>query len=489
MPFHSATPPTSPDETIQISRNPFYQSAPHNSCQNKQIGFETSRIKSSLLPTPPRTKNASRLFAHSSRSEISASYPSSSPPTPPETERPSFSPNATRVSRSAHRPTMSFELAPALENGLCPPPEIVEFSRLVRSKRDTSSCVKPVSLDNPFLLTSSFTPPLYSPADSTASADSLPIASSSLDIPDYFTFSPSSSSRIFPDATRQQASSPPLIPLRTPPAESSQRPKRSMPTRERKQLVRNTDPKKGPIWDEANPFLKGIGMIMKNEDESESESGSENESDIGSKSSWLRRQRIGEAHEKQTIGYVFRGTKTTFANPHYNHSQPSPSVEHPITHPDYSPPSNPRPRLLFPVQTTPRRPTVSLSSRLQSMTRTSARPVFASYDDDDDDDNEGLLMATPRKSSTSAVPTNEQFRSPGGSKRIEAPRWSLSESTPRSERTNNTTLVDSADKGLDTCQKKDIGLQRKPSVSSVKRGSESIGIDILGSRNVKRLRC
>ncbi|KAJ9120185.1 hypothetical protein QFC22_003084 [Naganishia vaughanmartiniae] len=73
--------------------------------------------------------------------------------------------------------------------------------------------------------------------------------------------------------------------------------------------------------------------------------------------SWLRtdnarmQKREGE---KPTIDYVFRGQKTTFANPYYHHDpyHPPASSLLPPEHPEFSPAPVPAPRMLFPSQPT-----------------------------------------------------------------------------------------------------------------------------------------
>jgi hypothetical protein len=96
----------------------------------------------------------------------------------------------------------------------------------------------------------------------------------------------------------------------------------------------------GLVWDEPNnPFLDGMGLVGKGL--------------VGG----ARKQRVGEHHEKETITYVFRGVKTEFNNPYFDPSEHEPAARRrartpPITdprHPDYSPPVNPLPRLLFPA--------------------------------------------------------------------------------------------------------------------------------------------
>lgn len=100
----------------------------------------------------------------------------------------------------------------------------------------------------------------------------------------------------------------------------------------------NQSAKAGPAWDEPNnPFLDGMGLAAKGL--------------VGG----ARKQRVGKHHERETVTYVFRGVKTEFNNPYYTSpSDDEDADRHPpaITdrrHPDYSPPANPLPRLLFPA--------------------------------------------------------------------------------------------------------------------------------------------
>ncbi|KAG9114434.1 hypothetical protein FRC07_007663 [Ceratobasidium sp. 392] len=66
------------------------------------------------------------------------------------------------------------------------------------------------------------------------------------------------------------------------------------------------------------------------------------------------KRRAEDFTEGPTVGYVFRGVPTTFANPYANQHPPSPTLEPahpsflPLDHPDFSPSELTRPLLLFP---------------------------------------------------------------------------------------------------------------------------------------------
>ncbi|KAG8736784.1 hypothetical protein FRC10_008946 [Ceratobasidium sp. 414] len=66
------------------------------------------------------------------------------------------------------------------------------------------------------------------------------------------------------------------------------------------------------------------------------------------------KRRAADFTEGPTVGYVFRGMPTTFANPYANQHPPSPTLEPnhpsflPLEHPDFSPSELARPQLLFP---------------------------------------------------------------------------------------------------------------------------------------------
>ncbi|QRV82178.1 hypothetical protein RhiJN_10193 [Ceratobasidium sp. AG-Ba] len=66
------------------------------------------------------------------------------------------------------------------------------------------------------------------------------------------------------------------------------------------------------------------------------------------------KRRAVDFTEGPTVGYVFRGVPTTFANPYANQHPPSPTLEPqhpsflPLDHPDFSPSELTRPQLLFP---------------------------------------------------------------------------------------------------------------------------------------------
>ncbi|KAG8693341.1 hypothetical protein FRC08_009177 [Ceratobasidium sp. 394] len=66
------------------------------------------------------------------------------------------------------------------------------------------------------------------------------------------------------------------------------------------------------------------------------------------------KRRAVDFTEGPTVGYVFRGMPTTFANPYANQHPPSPTLEPnhpsflPLEHPDFSPSELTRPQLLFP---------------------------------------------------------------------------------------------------------------------------------------------
>jgi len=57
--------------------------------------------------------------------------------------------------------------------------------------------------------------------------------------------------------------------------------------------------------------------------------------------------------EKETVTYVFRGTKTTFANPYYRVPTGDTATSRlPTSHPDFSPAPAPKPRPLWPAAST-----------------------------------------------------------------------------------------------------------------------------------------
>ncbi|KAG8736785.1 hypothetical protein FRC10_008947 [Ceratobasidium sp. 414] len=91
------------------------------------------------------------------------------------------------------------------------------------------------------------------------------------------------------------------------------------------------------------------------------------------------KRRAVDFTEGPTVGYVFRGVRTSFANPHANQHPPSPTLEPnhpsflPLEHPDFSPSELARPQLLFPQAHgyAQRRESLSAGTALDAEERTS----------------------------------------------------------------------------------------------------------------------
>lgn len=101
--------------------------------------------------------------------------------------------------------------------------------------------------------------------------------------------------------------------------------------------------------------------------------------------------------EKPTIDYVFRGTKTTFANPYYGRDHQTEASLLPVSHPDFSPAPVPKPRLLFPQAMAAAAPAARSASKLGANNDADAAACAAAREQaramlDEEDENEGGVL-------------------------------------------------------------------------------------------------